>query len=298
MKISAEDEGNGGERSNGRNSKKKRSFFSPCVFFSFFSFFPCYTQSMSDPKSVLVSNIPHDATETQLVEVFKTIGQVEEFRFFFNRDSGLPTGHGQCVYTTAEHASEAMKKMNGCMFRDHVLMVSPYTVLKTHSVRVLPIEKKRPREESENGGGEEMELKFFRLSPHARAPIRSSLRAAGYDITSAHDYVLPAKGKVIVKSDLAIAIPSGHYGRMSPRSSMAWKNHIDVGAGVIDEDYRGNVGVVLFNHSDKDFEIAQGDRVAQLIIERISTPSVREVSTIEELGETERGDGGFGSTGK
>lgn len=81
---------------------------------------------------------------------------------------------------------------------------------------------------------------------------------------------------------------------MAPRSGLAWKNSIDVGAGVIDVDYRGPVGVILFNHSDEEFKIARGDRIAQLILERISTPEVVEV---EDLDETERNAGGFGSTG-
>lgn len=72
------------------------------------------------------------------------------------------------------------------------------------------------------------------------------------------------------------------------------KNFIDVGAGVIDEDYRGNVGVVLFNHSDLAFHVAKGDRIAQLICERIFYPTIEEV---KDLSETVRGDGGFGSTG-
>lgn len=75
---------------------------------------------------------------------------------------------------------------------------------------------------------------------------------------------------------------------------MAAKNFIDVGAGVIDEDYRGNVGVVMFNHADEEFEVKKGDRIAQLICERIFYPDIQEVDT---LSTTERGDGGFGSTG-
>ena len=67
-----------------------------------------------------------------------------------------------------------------------------------------------------------------------------------------------------------------------------------MGAGVVDEDYRGNVGVILFNHSDTDFAVKAGDRVAQLILERILTPEVEEV---EDLDDTARGAGGFGSTG-
>lgn len=80
----------------------------------------------------------------------------------------------------------------------------------------------------------------------------------------------------------------------APRSGLAWKHSIDVLAGVIDADYRGPVGIILFNHSDADFEVKAGDRVAQLIIEVIMTPEVVEV---EDLDSTVRGAGGFGSTG-
>lgn len=116
----------------------------------------------------------------------------------------------------------------------------------------------------------------------------------GYDLASAVDIVVPAKGKAIVKTDLAIAIPENTYARIAPRSGLAVKHFIDVGAGVVDYDYRGNVGVVLFNHSDTDFPIRQSDRIAQLILEQIAMVPVEEVS---ELPSTERGEGGFGSTG-
>ena len=75
---------------------------------------------------------------------------------------------------------------------------------------------------------------------------------------------------------------------------MAVKNFIDTGAGVVDYDYRGNVGVVLFNHSDQDFQVTRGDRIAQLILERISMATVEET---DELFDTARGADGFGSTG-
>ena len=97
-----------------------------------------------------------------------------------------------------------------------------------------------------------------------------------------------------MKTDLSIAIPKDTYARVAPRSGLAWKHFIDVGAGVVDYDYRGNVGVILFNHSDVDFEVKHGDRVAQLILERIAPPEVLEV---EDLDDTARGAGGFGSTG-
>lgn len=111
---------------------------------------------------------------------------------------------------------------------------------------------------------------------------------------SAYAGVVPARGRALLKTDIAIAVPAGTYGRVAPRSGLALKAGIDTGAGVIDEDYRGNVGVILFNHSDADFAVAAGDRIAQLILEAIVTPGV---DVVEELDDTARGAGGFGSTG-
>eukprot|EP00667_Euglena_gracilis_P012942 EG_transcript_13311 len=137
-------------------------------------------------------------------------------------------------------------------------------------------------------------LMVKKLSEFATLPTRGSAYAAGYDLSSAHDVIVPARGKAIVPTDLAIAIPEGTYARIAPRSGLAAKHHIDIGAGVVDYDYRGNVGVVMFNHAEKDFEVKRGDRVAQLILECIMTAEVQETT---ELPPTERGAGGFGSTG-
>ncbi|KAL4979466.1 DUTPase Dut [Aspergillus desertorum] len=133
-----------------------------------------------------------------------------------------------------------------------------------------------------------------KLTPTARAPTRGSAFAAGYDLYAAKEIVIPAKGKGLVDTGLAVAVPEGTYGRVAPRSGLASKHFIDVGAGVIDADYRGEVKVLLFNFSDVDFTIKEGDRVAQLVLERIYTP---EVAVVEELAESVRGAGGFGSTG-
>ena len=103
--------------------------------------------------------------------------------------------------------------------------------------------------------------------------------------------------KAIIKTDIAISIPAGYYGRVAPRSGMSWKNHTDIGAGVIDSDYRGAIGVVMFNHSTKDIKIDRDNRVAQLIIEKINTDMLVEVP-IEELDATIRGANGYGSTGQ
>ncbi|KIS68923.1 putative dUTP pyrophosphatase [Mycosarcoma maydis] len=130
--------------------------------------------------------------------------------------------------------------------------------------------------------------------PLAKLPTRGSALAAGYDLYSAEKVVLPQGGRKVVQTGICVAIPDGHYGRVAPRSGLASKHGIDTGAGVIDQDYRGLLGVLLFNLGEQDFIINQGDRIAQLILEKISTPDVQEV---ESLSETLRGAGGFGSTG-
>ncbi|XP_062404844.1 deoxyuridine 5'-triphosphate nucleotidohydrolase, mitochondrial isoform X2 [Sardina pilchardus] len=138
-------------------------------------------------------------------------------------------------------------------------------------------------------------LKFAKLTENATVPTRGSAKAAGYDLYSAYDYTVGPMDKAIVKTDIQIAIPHGCYGRVAPRSGLAAKHFIDVGAGVVDEDYRGNVGVVLFNFNKESFEVKKGDRIAQLICERICYPDLLELETLDE---TQRGEGGFGSTGK
>lgn len=128
-------------------------------------------------------------------------------------------------------------------------------------------------------------LRVKKLSEHGRAPERCSAAAAGYDLFSAIDTVIPAKGKAVVPTDISVAIPEGHYGRVAPRSGLAHKHFIDIGAGVVDADYRGPLGVILFNFGEGDFQVKRGDRIAQLILERISTPPVEvvEVSAATEL---------------
>ncbi|KAM0712149.1 hypothetical protein Q7P37_011243 [Cladosporium fusiforme] len=137
-----------------------------------------------------------------------------------------------------------------------------------------------------------LQVKF--LSSTAKAPTRGSAHAAGYDLYASKPTTVPARGKVLVDTDISIAVPAGTYGRVAPRSGLASKHSIDVGAGVIDADYRGPLKVLLFNFSEVDFKVEEGERVAQLIIERIYTP---EVVVVQELEETVRGIGGFGSTG-
>ncbi|WRT63362.1 uncharacterized protein IL334_000267 [Kwoniella shivajii] len=137
-------------------------------------------------------------------------------------------------------------------------------------------------------------LLIKRLSPSATLPTRGSPLSAGYDLYSAEEKVIPARGKALIDLQISIAVPEGTYGRVAPRSGLASKHSIDTGAGVIDADYRGPVMVLLFNLSDDDFTVKKGDRVAQLILEKIVLASIIEV---DDLDVTSRGSGGFGSTG-
>ena len=118
-------------------------------------------------------------------------------------------------------------------------------------------------------------VKVKRLNNNARIPVKGTPEAAGYDLAAAQTAVCPAHGKVLVKTGLSLAMPSGCYGRIAPRSGLALKKFIDVGAGVVDADYRGELGIVLFNFSDTDFQINMGDKVAQLIFEKIKTPAIK-----------------------
>merc|ERR1711981_855297 len=142
-------------------------------------------------------------------------------------------------------------------------------------------------------------LKFAKLTPNAYAPTRGSPQSAGYDLYAAYDAEIEVGARKLVKTDLQVAIPEDCYGRVAPRSGLAYKLGIDVGAGVIDADYRGNVGVLLFNldfMNNKEFEVKKGDRIAQLVIEKVAMLDIEECSG--GLDDTERGAGGFGSTGK
>jgi dUTP pyrophosphatase len=138
------------------------------------------------------------------------------------------------------------------------------------------------------------QLLVKRVSDKGKLPTRGSPLSAGYDLYSAVNTTIPARGKDLVDTQISIAVPAGTYGRVAPRSGLASKFSITSGAGVIDADYRGVVFVLLFNLADKDFEVQEGDRIAQLILEKIHTPEVLEVN---DLDETLRGEGGFGSTG-
>lgn len=101
---------------------------------------------------------------------------------------------------------------------------------------------------------EQETLRFVKLTENAYTPSKATADAAGFDLYSAYDYEIAPHGKVLALTDIQIAVPSDCYGRVAPRSGLAHKNFIDVGAGVIDRDYRGNVGVILFNFGNETFK--------------------------------------------
>ena len=138
-------------------------------------------------------------------------------------------------------------------------------------------------------------LKFRRLHTEARLPTRGSQFAAGLDLYSVEELTLQAGQRAAVGTGLSVAIPAGFYGRVAPRSGLALEHGLDMLAGVIDGDYRGEIRCALINHGSEPVLIEVGQRVAQLIIEAIATP---EPDWADELEETARGAGGFGSTGK
>jgi len=140
-------------------------------------------------------------------------------------------------------------------------------------------------------------IKVKILNPDAIIPKYQTEEAAGFDIHSVDEKTIKAGERDIVKTGLAVALPKGYELQMRPRSGLALKNGITLpnSPGTIDSDYRGELMVILLNTSKEDFVIKKGDRIAQAVIKEILQA---DFSVVEELDSTERGSGGFGSTGK
>ena len=143
-----------------------------------------------------------------------------------------------------------------------------------------------------------MTLRFSRLSEAASPPLRAHEGDAGYDLYAAESATLGPGERASVGTGIAVAIPDGHAGLVLPRSGLALRHGISLvnAPGLIDAGYRGELRVLLLNTDRAEaFEIAPGDRIAQLVIARVEAPEVVEV---ESLDETARGVGGFGSSGR
>src|SRR3954449_10461692 len=135
---------------------------------------------------------------------------------------------------------------------------------------------------------EEVRMKIRKLTPDAKIPRPQTNGAIGLDLHANHTYQ-HARSR---PTGIAAEVPGGHYLRIAPRSGLS-KKGLDIGAGVIDPDYRGEIKALVINNSANDITIEKHDRIAQAILEKATVPIIEET---EELGNTERGEGGFGST--
>lgn len=138
-------------------------------------------------------------------------------------------------------------------------------------------------------------MKIKRLNSNALIPKKGSEFAAGYDLYASEAGTIKPRERRLIKTGIVLEIPEGYYGRIAPRSGLAFKSGIDVMAGVIDSDYRGEIGVILYNSDSlNDFIFGVGDKIAQIIFEKYHDFDIIES---KELNDTDRGSGGFGSTG-
>ena len=144
----------------------------------------------------------------------------------------------------------------------------------------------------------------FNIETDAWLPKKGSRHAAGYDIYALNDDIIPAKTRKLISTGVHLySLPYDNYIRIAPRSGLAVRNCIDIAAGVVDADYRGEIKVVMVNNGNQDFHITRHDRIAQLIVEKFSNDTcLRGIRNNEEIIEQfdfegEREDGGFGSTG-
>lgn len=138
-------------------------------------------------------------------------------------------------------------------------------------------------------------LSIRRLRHDAILPVRSTPHAAGLDLFACEAAQIPAGRHGVVSTGIAIALPEDCVGLVWPRSGLSLKHGIGTLAGVIDSDYRGEIKVVLMNNGDRDYEIQKGDRIAQLLIQKIQLIDPVEVDVLPD---SSRGESGFGSSGR
>ena len=141
-----------------------------------------------------------------------------------------------------------------------------------------------------------MTVKFRKTDPSATLPSYAHPGDAGMDLCSVEELVIPQGERRLVRTGLAMRLPPGYEAQVRPRSGLALKKGVTVlnSPGTIDEGYRGEIGVILVNLGDEPFGVCKGDRIAQMVV----APCARaEIALVSELDSTERGAGGFGSTG-
>ena len=136
-----------------------------------------------------------------------------------------------------------------------------------------------------------MELPFVKMSANVVTPTRATERSVGLDFYSPEDYIIPPHSQFLIPTQIKLQIPLGYYGRLASKSSLAVLHQLHVGAGVIDPDYTGEIMVLMINAAPRVYSIKKGDPIAQLILEKVSIPILREM---KELPPTVRGAQGCG----
>jgi dUTP pyrophosphatase len=136
-------------------------------------------------------------------------------------------------------------------------------------------------------------LQIKKLSENAKLPSRATPESIGYDLYATNQVTVPKLDNGLISTGLAMTPPKGCYIRIAPRSGLALKKNIQIGAGVIDPDYTGEIKVVLINNGKEDFKVKPGDKIAQIILEQAKTPPIK---VLQHLKPTVRQDKGFGST--
>ena len=136
-----------------------------------------------------------------------------------------------------------------------------------------------------------IELPFVKMSTNAVTPTRVTEGSVGLDFYSPSDYIIPPHSQLLIPTQIKLQIPLGHYGRLASKSGLAILHQLHVGAGVIDPDYTGEIMVLLINTASRVSPIKKGDPIAQLILEKVSVPILREV---KQLPPTTRGAHGCG----
>lgn len=146
------------------------------------------------------------------------------------------------------------------------------------------------------------DLRIARIRANATLPSYATEGSAGLDVSAAIDspITIASRARIAVPTGLVLGIPSGHEVQVRPRSGLAIRHGVTVinAPGTIDEDYRGELIVLLINHGDDAVTIAPGDRIAQIVVAEVARVSISEVGVVEDLGTTTRGAAGFGSTGR
>jgi len=140
-----------------------------------------------------------------------------------------------------------------------------------------------------------MKVKILKIDPEVKAPNYANPGDAGMDFFSAENTTIAPGERKVVKTGIKMAIPFGYVGLVWDKSGLAAKKGVKTMAGVIDAGYRGEVGIVMHNLGKEEFIIEKNMKIAQMLIQPIHSPDIEEV---EELDDTQRGEGGFGSTGK